>query len=144
MAHAVPVLDGVPDGVAASLMVQGVIAHLFVVEAAGIQSGQAAVARAVAGGLGQSLTQFVRIRGGTVLGIVSGAQKADTARHAGAGHFVLSTGAAFVVWRFVFGWCWEWWVGVSWLFPDRGLVVEGLGGWRGRRVICGAGLLVWG
>ncbi|MFC8785257.1 zinc-binding dehydrogenase [Streptomyces nigra] len=35
-------------------------------------------------------------RGGTVIGIVSGAQKADTARQAGADHIVISTGAAFV------------------------------------------------
>ncbi|WP_405476380.1 zinc-binding dehydrogenase [Streptomyces sp. NBC_00009] len=51
---------------------------------------------AAAGGLGQKLTQLIKARGGTVIGIVSGAQKADTARRAGAGHIVLSTGDAFV------------------------------------------------
>ncbi|MER6205976.1 quinone oxidoreductase [Streptomyces sp. NPDC001642] len=95
-ADAVPVPDDIPDDVAASLMMQGITAHHFVTEAADIQPGQIAVVHAAAGGLGQKLTQLIKARGGAVIGIVSGAQKADTARQAGADHVVLSTGAAFV------------------------------------------------
>ncbi|MEU9959809.1 quinone oxidoreductase [Streptomyces sp. NPDC050982] len=95
-ADAVPVPADIPDDVAASMMMQGITAHHFVTEAAGIQPGQNAVVHAAAGGLGQKLTQLIKARGGTVIGIVSGAQKADTARRAGADHIVLSTGTAFV------------------------------------------------
>ncbi|MFI5856216.1 quinone oxidoreductase family protein [Streptomyces parvulus] len=95
-ADAVPVPDDIEDEVAASLMMQGITAHHFVTEAADVQPGQTAVVHAAAGGLGQKLTRLIKARGGTVIGVVSGEQKADTARRAGADHVVLSTGAAFV------------------------------------------------
>jgi NADPH2:quinone reductase len=88
--------DDILDDVAASLLMQGITAHHFVTEAADIQPGQAAVVHAAAGGLGQKPTQLIKARGGTVMGIVSNAQKADAARCAGADHIVLSTGDAFV------------------------------------------------
>ncbi|MFF7604248.1 zinc-binding dehydrogenase [Streptomyces parvulus] len=95
-ADAVPVPDDIEDEVAASLMMQGITAHHFVTEAADVQPGQTAVVHAAAGGLGQKLTRLIKARGGTVIGVVSGEQKADTARRAGVDHVVLSTGAAFV------------------------------------------------
>lgn len=88
--------DDILDDVAASLLMQGITAHHFVTEAADIQPGQAAVVHAAAGGLGQKLTQLIKARGGTVMGIVSNAQKADAARCADADHIVLSTGDAYV------------------------------------------------
>ncbi|MFJ9033911.1 quinone oxidoreductase family protein [Streptomyces sp. NPDC102274] len=93
---AVPVPDDITDEAAASLMMQGITAHHFVTEAADVRPGQVAVVHAAAGGLGQKLTRLIKARGGTVIGIVSGEQKAETARRAGADHVVLSTGAAFV------------------------------------------------
>lgn len=95
-ADAVPVPDDVPDEVAASLMMQGITAHHFVTEAAPVEPGQVTLVHAAAGGLGQKLTQLVKARGGTVIGLTSTAAKADVARRAGADHVVVSTADAFV------------------------------------------------
>ena len=95
-ADAVPVPDDISDEIAASLMMQGITAHHFVTEAADVQPGQATVVHAAAGGLGQKLTQLIKARGGTVIGIVSSEQKAETARKSGADRTVVSTGDAFV------------------------------------------------
>ncbi|MEV5775085.1 quinone oxidoreductase [Streptomyces antimycoticus] len=95
-ADAVPVPDDISDEVAVSLMMQGITAHHFVTEAAGIQPGQVTVVHAAAGGLGQKLTQLIKARGGTVIAVVSSEQKAETARRVGADHTVVSTDDAFV------------------------------------------------
>ncbi|MEB8338240.1 quinone oxidoreductase family protein [Streptomyces endophyticus] len=95
-ADAVPVPDDISDEVAASLMMQGITAHHFVTEAADVKAGQIAAVHAAAGGLGQKLTQLIKARGGTVIGIVSSERKAEIARNSGADHTVVSTGDAFV------------------------------------------------
>ncbi|MEU0603308.1 quinone oxidoreductase [Streptomyces sp. NPDC006393] len=95
-ADALPVPDDISDEVAASLMMQGITAHHFVTEAADIQPGQITVVHAAAGGLGQKLTQLIKARGGTVIGIVSSERKSETARRSGADYTVVSTADAFV------------------------------------------------
>jgi len=95
-AHAVPVPDGITDDVAASVMMQGLTAHHFVTESAPVEPGQVTLVHAAAGGVGRNLTQLIRARGGTVIGLVSGEAKADVAREAGADHVLVSTGDAFV------------------------------------------------
>ncbi|HEY0449250.1 quinone oxidoreductase, partial [Actinophytocola sp.] len=95
-ASAVPVPDGISDEVAASVMMQGITAHHFATEAAPVEAGQVTLVHAAAGGLGQKLTQLIKARGATVIGLTSTAAKADRARQVGADHVVVSTGDAFV------------------------------------------------
>jgi len=95
-ASAVPVPEAISDEVAAGVMMQGITAHHFTTEAAPVKPGQVTLVHAAAGGLGQKLTQLIKARGGTVIGLTSTAEKAEVARQAGADHVLVSTGDAFV------------------------------------------------
>jgi NADPH2:quinone reductase len=85
--RAVPVPAGVELTTAAALMLQGCTAHYLATSTFEVTEGTVAVVHAAAGGVGQLLTQIVRLRGGTVIGTTSGGAKAETARQAGA-HYV--------------------------------------------------------
>jgi NADPH:quinone reductase len=95
-ASAVPIPESVPDEVAASVMMQGLPAHHFVTEAAPVQPGDVTLVHAAAGGLGQILTQLIKLRGGVVIGLVSREDKAGAAREAGADPVLVSTGDQFI------------------------------------------------
>jgi NADPH:quinone reductase-like Zn-dependent oxidoreductase len=95
-ASAVPVPDGISDEVAASVMMQGLSAQHFVTEASAVRPGDLALVHAAAGGVGRLVTQLVKLRGGTVIGLVSRPQKVAAARSAGADHVLVSAGAEFV------------------------------------------------
>ena len=95
-ASAVPVPAGMTDEVAASVMMQGLSAQHFVTEASAVAPGDVVLVHAAAGGVGALVTQLVKLRGGTVIGLVSRPQKAATARSAGADHVLVSAGAEFV------------------------------------------------
>jgi NADPH2:quinone reductase len=94
-ASAVPVPAAIPDEIAASVMMQGLTAHHVATEAYAVQPGDVALVHSAAGGLGRLLTQLVKLRGGTVIGLVSRPDKVETARSAGAGHVVVSSGGQF-------------------------------------------------
>jgi NADPH:quinone reductase len=83
-AMAVPVPDAVPDEVAAAVLMQGVTAQYLATDTYRVQPGDTVLVHAAAGGVGQLLTQVVRLRGGRVIGTVSTEQKAEVARAAGA------------------------------------------------------------
>ena len=83
-AMAVPVPDGVPDDVATAVLMQGVTAHYLATDTYRVQPGDTVLVHAAAGGVGQLLTQVVRLRGGRVIGTVSTPEKAAAARDAGA------------------------------------------------------------
>jgi NADPH:quinone reductase len=83
-AMAVPVPDAVPDEAAAAVLMQGVTAHYLATDTYRVQPGDTVLVHAAAGGVGQLLTQVVRLRGGRVIGTVSTEQKAGVARAAGA------------------------------------------------------------
>jgi NADPH:quinone reductase len=83
-AMAVPVPDAVPDEAAAAVLMQGVTAHYLATDTYRVQPGDTVLVHAAAGGVGQLLTQVVRLRGGRVIGTVSTEQKAEIARAAGA------------------------------------------------------------
>jgi NADPH:quinone reductase len=83
-AMAVPVPDAVPDEAAAAVLMQGVTAHYLATDTYRVQPGDTVLVHAAAGGVGQLLTQVVRLRGGRVIGTVSTEQKAEVARAAGA------------------------------------------------------------
>ncbi|AHH98075.1 quinone oxidoreductase [Kutzneria viridogrisea] len=95
-ADVVPVPDGISDEVAASVMMQGLTAHHFATEAYPVRPGDTALVHAAAGGLGQLLTQLVKLRGGTVIGLVSREEKVEVARRAGADHVLVSRDDDFV------------------------------------------------
>jgi NADPH2:quinone reductase len=83
-AMAVPVPDGIPDDVATAVLMQGVTAHYLATDTYRVQPGDTVLVHAAAGGVGQLLTQVVRLRGGRVIGTVSTPEKAAAARDAGA------------------------------------------------------------
>ncbi len=86
----VPVPDAVPDEVAAAVMMQGLTANHFTTETYAIQAGDTAVVHAAAGGVGQMLTQMIKAKGGSVIGIVSREEKVPVATDAGADHVLVA------------------------------------------------------
>lgn len=80
----VPVPPGVDMTVAAAIMLQGCTAHYLATSTWPVGEGTVAVVHAAAGGVGQLLTQIIRLRGGVVVATTSGGPKADVARQAGA------------------------------------------------------------
>lgn len=81
--------EGIKDQTAASLMMQGLTASHFATDFYPVQQSDIALVHAAAGGLGQLLTQIIKLRGGTVIGRVSSDAKADAARKAGADHVIV-------------------------------------------------------
>lgn len=92
---AVPLPDDVDDRLAASLMMQGLTASHFATDFYPVQSGDVALVHAAAGGLGQILTQIIKLRGGSVIGRVSSAAKIDAAKAAGADHVIVDATGDF-------------------------------------------------
>src|SRR6266536_1385815 len=84
--RAVRVPDGVALQVAAAVMLQGMTAHYLSGSTYPVTEGDPVVVHAAAGGVGRLLTQMVKMRGGTVIGTTSTADKAGLARQAGAHH----------------------------------------------------------
>lgn len=92
----VRVPDDVPLDIAAATMLQGLTAHYLSRDVYPIGAGSVALVHAAAGGTGLALTQVIKSLGGTVIGTVSTAEKADKARAAGADHIIRYTEADFV------------------------------------------------
>ncbi len=92
----VAVPDAVDDETAAALILQGLTAHHFATVSHPVRPGDVALVHAAAGGVGMLLTQLVKARGGTVIGLVSRPEKVEIATAAGADHVLVSTGGAFV------------------------------------------------
>jgi NADPH2:quinone reductase len=84
--RAVPVPPGVDLQIAAAALLQGMTAHYLAYDTFPVQSGDHAVVHAAAGGVGLTLTQLVKLRGGVVVATASTAAKAELARAAGADH----------------------------------------------------------
>ena len=91
----VPVPDDIDDETAAGLLMQGLTANHFTTETYAIQPGDTAVVHAAAGGVGLMLTQLIKARGGTVIGLVSRPDKVSVAAEAGADHVLVSSGGGF-------------------------------------------------
>lgn len=93
---AVPIPDAIDDETAAALILHGLTADHFTTASHAVQPGDIAVVHAAAGGVGLMLTQLIKARGGTVIGLVSRPEKIDIVKAAGADHVLVSTGGAFV------------------------------------------------
>ncbi|MFE9248899.1 quinone oxidoreductase family protein [Streptomyces sp. NPDC007088] len=91
----VRVPDDVPDETAAAVMMQGLTAHHFTTETYAVRPGDTAVVHAAAGGVGLTLTQMIKARGGHVIGLVSREEKVAVAEEAGADHVLVSSGGGF-------------------------------------------------
>ncbi|MCE0767028.1 quinone oxidoreductase [Pseudonocardia kujensis] len=88
--------EAVDDETAAALLLQGLTAHHFTTASHPVQPGDVTLVHAAAGGVGLLLTQLIKARGGTVIGLVSRPEKVAIATEAGADHVLVSTGDAFV------------------------------------------------
>jgi len=87
-AEAVPIPEGIDVDVAAATMLQGLTAHSLATSTYPVQEGDWVVVHAAAGGVGQLLTQIVKLRGGRVLATTSTPEKAALATGAGADRVV--------------------------------------------------------
>ncbi|WP_028597541.1 quinone oxidoreductase [Paenibacillus sp. FSL W8-1187] len=87
--------NAIDDRTAAAVMMQGLTASHFATDFYPVQAGDSVLVHAAAGGLGQLLTQIVKLRGGTVIGRVSSEEKAEAARKAGADHVIVDREGKF-------------------------------------------------
>ncbi|MFD5248369.1 quinone oxidoreductase family protein [Amycolatopsis sp. NPDC058340] len=85
----------IDDETAAAILMQGLTANHFTTETYAIQPGDTAVVHSAAGGVGIILTQLIKARGGTVIGLVSREEKIPVAKNAGADHVLMSAGGGF-------------------------------------------------
>lgn len=86
---------GLDDRTAAAIMTQGLTASHFATDFHPVQAGEIALVHAAAGGLGLLLTQIIKLRGGTVIGRVSSADKVAVAKEAGADHVIVDAKGDF-------------------------------------------------
>lgn len=87
--------DNIDDRSAAALMMQGLTASHFATDFYAVRPGDVAFVHAAAGGVGQLLTQMIKLRGGSVIGRVSSQQKVGAARAAGVDHVIVDTAGSF-------------------------------------------------
>lgn len=80
---------GVPAAVAAALMLQGMTAHYLTHSAFPLEEGQTCLIHAAAGGVGQLLVQFAKLRGARVIATVGSREKAELAGQRGADSCIL-------------------------------------------------------
>nr|WP_018135595.1 quinone oxidoreductase [Acaricomes phytoseiuli] len=90
----ISVPEGVDLDIAAALPLQGMTAHYLSNSAFPVQTGQTVLTHAGAGGVGLLLTQLLKAKGATVITTVSGPEKAELARSAGADHVLEYEGFA--------------------------------------------------
>ena len=91
----VSVPDDVDLEVAAAVMLQGMTAHYLTHSTFPLERGQTALVHAAAGGVGLLLTQMAKLRGATVYGTVSTAEKAELALGAGVDEVIRYTQSDF-------------------------------------------------
>ena len=81
--HAVPIPDEVDTETAAAAMLQGITAHYLVNSTFTVQPEHVVLAHALAGGVGQLLTQLVKATGATLIGTAGGPEKVALAQGLG-------------------------------------------------------------
>ncbi|HWT08223.1 MAG TPA: quinone oxidoreductase [Roseomonas sp.] len=88
--------DGMPDRLAASVLLKGLTAEMLLRQVHRVQPGQTILVHAAAGGVGRLLCQWAKHLGATVIGTAGSAAKAEVARAAGCAHVVLYREQDFV------------------------------------------------
>lgn len=87
--------EAVDLDIAAALLLQGMTAHYLAASTFPLESDDVALVHAAAGGVGLLLVQLAKLRGATVIGTCSTADKAERARGAGADHVIRYTETDF-------------------------------------------------
>jgi NADPH2:quinone reductase len=85
---AVPVADGIDDGVATAWFLKGLTAQALVDDVEPVQAGSVVLAQAAGGGVGQLVARMAKLRGATVIGTAGSPEKAAIARAAGCDHVI--------------------------------------------------------
>ncbi|WP_285767477.1 quinone oxidoreductase [Peribacillus sp. SI8-4] len=84
-----PLPDGISFETAAAVLLQGLTAQYLTDDSHPVKQGETVLVHAAAGGVGQLLTQMIRMKGGQVIGLTSSDDKAAVAKKAGANHVFL-------------------------------------------------------
>ncbi|TDW47183.1 NADPH2:quinone reductase [Flavobacterium sp. 270] len=87
--HVLPLPEAISFEVAASILLQGLTAHYLATDSHKTQKGETVLIHAVAGGVGQFLTQISKLLGTKVIGLTSSSEKAKVALEQGADHVLL-------------------------------------------------------
>ncbi|MGA8610213.1 MAG: quinone oxidoreductase [Xanthobacteraceae bacterium] len=95
--HLVKLPGAMSAQIAAAVMQQGMTAHYLTSSTYPLKPTDVAMVHAAAGGTGLLLVQMAKLRGARVIGIVSGAGKAEVVRAVGADHVLVSQKQDFEV-----------------------------------------------
>ncbi|KIA99782.1 alcohol dehydrogenase [Flavobacterium sp. KMS] len=87
--HVIPLPEAIDFETGASILLQGLTAHYLATDSHKTLKGETVIIHAVAGGVGQFLTQISKLLGATVIGLTSSADKAKIAIEQGADHVFL-------------------------------------------------------
>jgi NADPH2:quinone reductase len=87
--HALPLPEAISFETAASIVLQGLTAHYLATDSHKTQKGETILIHAVAGGVGQLLTQISKLLGANVIGLTSSSDKAKVALEQGVDHVFL-------------------------------------------------------
>ncbi len=91
----IPIPDGIDDGAACALMLQGITAQYLATDTFALHPGHVALVHAAAGGVGALLVQIAKARGARVIATVGTDAKAKIAREAGADDVIVYAQADF-------------------------------------------------
>lgn len=87
--HVLPLPETISFETAASILLQGLTAHYLAKDSHKTMKGETVLIHAVAGGVGQFLTQISKLLGATVIGLTSSSEKAKVGIERGADHVFL-------------------------------------------------------
>ncbi|PKB17496.1 quinone oxidoreductase [Flavobacterium sp. 5] len=87
--HVLPLPEAISFETAASILLQGLTAHYLATDSHKTLKGETVLIHAVAGGVGQFLTQISKLLGAKVIGLTSSSGKAKIALEQGADHVFL-------------------------------------------------------
>lgn len=87
--HVIPLPEAIDFETGASILLQGLTAHYLATDSHKTLKGETVIIHAVAGGVGQFLTQISKLLGATVIGLTSSSDKAKIAIEQGADHVFL-------------------------------------------------------
>ncbi len=87
--RAVKIPDGVETRIAAAVLLKGMTTEAFIRRTYAVKAGDIVLVHAAVGGVGQIMTQWLKVLGATVIATVGSPEKADVARALGADHVIL-------------------------------------------------------
>jgi NADPH2:quinone reductase len=87
--HILPLPEAISFETAAAVLLQGLTAHYLATDSHKTQKDETVLIHAIAGGVGQILTQISRLLGANVIGLTSSQEKAAAAYKQGADHVFL-------------------------------------------------------